>query len=67
MKNKLRKLWNIIKLNKSKALSLLRHIITALGAILIAKGIMDESVVEEVVGFIITTVGLLLSFNEKTN
>jgi hypothetical protein len=66
MKKKLLKLWNIIKLNKTKSLSLLRHILTGVGALIVAKGMLDQSVTEEVIGYVMTLIGILWSFNDKT-
>ena len=62
----MRKIWNIIKLNKEKSLSVLRHILTGVGAVLITKGWIEESIVQEVSGFVLTLTGLLWSFNDKT-
>lgn len=66
MKNKLRKLWTLLSMNKAKVMSVVRHILTGLGALLIAKGWIEESFVEEVIGFVLTLTGLLWSFNDKT-
>ena len=67
MKKKLLKLWKIIKLNKTKALSLLRHILTGVGAIFVVKGMVDQLVISEIIGYVMTLVGLLWSFNDKTD
>jgi hypothetical protein len=62
----MKKLWRIIKLNREKSLSVLRHVLTGVGAILITKGWVEESAVQEVSGFILTLIGLVWSFNDKT-
>lgn len=62
----MKKIWNIIKLNREKSLSVLRHVLTGVGAILITKGWVEESAVQEVSGFILTLIGLVWSFNDKT-
>jgi hypothetical protein len=62
----MKKLWRIIKLNREKSLSVLRHVLTGIGAVLIAKGLVEESAVQEVTGFILTLSGLVWSFNDKT-
>jgi hypothetical protein len=62
----MKKLWNIIKLNKEKSLSVLRHVLTGIGAVLITRGWVEESTVQEVIGFVLTLTGLVWSFNDKT-
>jgi len=62
----MKKLWRIIKLNREKSLSILRHLLTGFVAVLLAKGWVDESALQEVIGFILTLIGLVWSFNDKT-
>ena len=44
-------------MNKEKVLGILRHTLTFIGGILVAKGIVDETVISEVVGALITVIG----------
>jgi hypothetical protein len=44
-------------MNKEKVLGLLRHTLTFVGGILIAKGLVDETLVAELVGGLITIIG----------
>ena len=44
-------------MNKEKVLGILRHTLTFVGGILVAKGIVDETVISEVVGALITVIG----------
>ena len=46
-------------MNKEQFMSFLRHIITFVGGIIVAKGNLDPSTVETISGFIITMAGLL--------
>jgi flagellar motor component MotA len=44
-------------MNKEKVLGLLRHTLTFVGGILISKGLVDETMLAEVVGAFVTIVG----------
>ena len=44
-------------MNKEKVLGLLRHTLTFVGGVLVAKGIVDETMLAEVVGAFVTIVG----------
>ena len=44
-------------MNNEKTLGLLRHVLTFMGGILVAKGIVDESMLTDLVGAVITLVG----------
>ena len=44
-------------MNKEKVLGLLRHTLTFVGGLLVAKGIVDETMLAEVVGAFVTIVG----------
>ena len=44
-------------MNKEKVLGLLRHTLTFVGGILVAKGLVDETLVAELVGGLITIIG----------
>lgn len=52
-------------MNKLQILGVARHILTFLGGILIVKGTIDESTVNEIVGSIITLAGLIWSVTDK--
>jgi len=45
--------------------SILRHSITLVGGILIAKGLIEESVLNEIIGGITALVGFVLSLTKK--
>jgi hypothetical protein len=45
--------------------SVIRHTITAIGGVLVALGYIDESVLESVIGAIMTIAGVVLSFKDK--
>ena len=44
-------------MNREKVLGLLRHTLTFVGGILVAKGIVDEAILAEVVGAFVTVIG----------
>lgn len=44
-------------MNKEQVLGLLRHVLTFVGGILIAKGTIDEATATELVGGLITVIG----------
>jgi hypothetical protein len=48
-----------------KGKSILRHIITAIGGVLVAFGYIDESALEALIGAIMTIGGVVLSFKDK--
>lgn len=54
-------------LTKEQTFGILRHILTAAGGALVAKGTMDEATLMEAVGAIITLVGVAWSFWVKKN
>lgn len=54
-----------MKLTKEQILGIVRHGLTFIGGILIAKGLVDESTVTEIVGGIITLAGTIWSIIEK--
>lgn len=66
MKKILNRVWNAAKLNKEKSLGVLRHVLTFVGGFLVVKGYLEESVVEESIGVVLTIVGIFLSLDEKT-
>jgi len=52
-------------MNKEKVLGLLRHTLTFVGGILIAKGLVDETMLAELVGGLITIIGGVWSVLNK--
>lgn len=56
-----------VNMNQKVILSVIRHILTFVGGMLIAKGVVSESFANEVTGFIIATTGAVWSIIEKWN
>jgi hypothetical protein len=56
-----------MKLTKEQILGIVRHGLTFIGGILIAKGLIDESTATEIIGGIITLAGTIWSIIEKNN
>ncbi len=52
-------------MNKEVILGIIRHILTFAGGVLITKGIIDESTMQELVGSLGTTIGLIWSVIQK--
>lgn len=52
-------------MNKEKVLGIVRHVLTFAGGILIAKGFIEESVAQEVIGAAMTLVGSVWSIVAK--
>lgn len=46
---------------------LIRHILTALGTLAVTKGIFDAGMAEQIIGVVMTIVGLGWSFWQKKN
>ena len=53
-------------MKKEQALGILRHTLTFLGGLLITKGLIDESVLQELSGAVLTLVGGVWSIVDKT-
>ena len=53
-------------MKKEIVLGVVRHTLTFVGGILIAKGLIDEGVLSEIIGGVITLVGGLWSVIDKT-
>ena len=49
-------------MNKEQVLGIVRHVLTFGGGWLVAKGILDEGTVLEIVGAVITILGAVWSF-----
>lgn len=54
-----------LKLTKEQVQGIVRHAMTFVGGILIAKGLLDEGVVTEITGAVLTLVGSIWSVVEK--
>lgn len=52
-------------MNKEQFLGILRHTLTVLGGVLLTKGWIDDSVLTEGVGIIISLVGFIWSITSK--
>lgn len=48
-------------MNKEQVFGIIRHALTFAGGILVIKGVADEAIVNEVIGSIISSVGLVWS------
>jgi hypothetical protein len=54
-----------MKLTREQVLGIVRHVLTFAGGIVIAKGIADESTVNEIIGGVITLTGAIWSVVAK--
>jgi hypothetical protein len=67
----MKKFFNAVKIfigeNKEKVYGIVRHLLTTVGGLVIAKGYISESIVEEITGFILTILGIMWSINTKKN
>lgn len=52
-------------MGKDFILSVLRHVLTSAGAVMVAKGYVDSGTFEAIVGGVLALVGLGLSFQDK--
>ncbi len=52
-------------MNKTQVLSLVRHTLTFVGGILIAHGVVEESIIEQIVATTMTLAGLIWGVVEK--
>lgn len=53
-------------MTKEQILGVVRHLLTFFGGILVTKGLIDETIVTEVIGGISTLIGAVWSFIAKT-
>ena len=53
------------KMNKEQILGIVRHVLTFIGGFLITKGLIDETIVTEVIGGVSTLIGAVWSFIAK--
>ena len=54
-------------MKKEVIMAIVRHMLTFVGGILIAKGLVDESTMQELAGSLSTSVGLIWSIIQKQN
>jgi len=54
-----------MKLSREQVLGIVRHTLTFIGGILIAKGLADEAIVSELTGGVITLTGAIWSIVVK--
>ena len=54
-----------MKLTKEQVLGIIRHTLTFVGGILIARGLVDETLVTEVIGGVLTLTGAIWSIIDK--
>lgn len=53
-------------MNKDQALGILRHILTTLAGMAVAKGYTDESTATAIVGGAVAMIGVVWSYRSKT-
>ena len=56
-----------MKLTKEQLLGIVRHTLTFIGGIVIARGLVDETLVTECIGGVLTLTGAIWSIINKTN
>jgi hypothetical protein len=54
-----------MKLTKEQVLGIVRHTLTFVGGIVVAKGLVDESTVTEIIGGVLTLTGAIWSIVAK--
>ena len=54
-----------MKLTKEQILGIVRHTLTFIGGIVIARGLVDETLVTEVIGGLLTLTGAIWSIIDK--
>lgn len=52
-------------MNKEKVLGIVRHVLTFGGGLLVAKGLMTEALSQEIIGGLVSLVGLVWSIVSK--
>jgi hypothetical protein len=62
--NKLLK-FSTMKLTKEQVLGIVRHTLTFVGGIVVMKGLVDEAVVTEIIGGVMTLTGTIWSIIDK--
>lgn len=46
-------------------MSIVRHILTSIGAVLMAKGYVDDATMQAIIGGVVAVVGLGMSYRDK--
>jgi hypothetical protein len=54
-------------MNTASILGLIRHLLTFVGGYAVANGIADEATIEQLVGGIVTVLGIIWSIKQKAN
>jgi hypothetical protein len=54
-----------MKLTKEQVLGIVRHTLTFVGGIVVMKGLVDEAVVTEIIGGVMTLTGTIWSIIDK--
>lgn len=54
-----------MKLTKEQVLGIVRHTLTFVGGIVVAKGLIDEAIVSEIIGGVLTLTGAIWSIVAK--
>ena len=54
-----------LSLTKEQILGIVRHTLTTVGGVLIMKGLVDETLVTEIIGAVMTLAGAIWSIVEK--
>ena len=54
-----------MKLTKEQLLGIVRHAVTFIGGILVMKGLIDDSMVQEILGGVTTLAGAIWSIVDK--
>ena len=54
-----------MKLSKEQILGIVRHTLTFIGGIVVMKGLVDETMVTEIIGGVMTLVGAVWSVIDK--
>lgn len=55
-----------MKLSKEQVLGIIRHTLTFVGGIVIARGLVDETLVTEIIGGVLTLTGSIWSIIDKS-
>lgn len=52
-------------MSKEKVLGIVRHVLTFTGGIIVAKGFIEETISEELIGSVMTLIGVIWSIVDK--
>jgi hypothetical protein len=56
-----------MKLTKEQVLGIIRHTLTFVGGVLVTKGLIEEGMVQEIIGGVISLTGTIWSVVAKNN